>query len=150
MQAVYQMTFAQKERSRRQIQLEPHSGNRKEREDVLVACGSQPHDLRINELFTSKPGLPEKPPNSRMKPERCGDNFFNDGYEPVAASNVKEFVTRNSVLPCRLQAKEGFWKQDGRAQKPNGCRNLHFFRNTKERVSADAFECQADRVRKRR
>jgi hypothetical protein len=78
MHAFRKMTFAKKERCRPQIQLERHSRNGKKRGDVIIAGGSQPHDFRIDELFTRKPGLSQKPPHPRVKPEHRGGNFFNN------------------------------------------------------------------------
>jgi len=100
--ALCQMTFAQKKRHRwRHIELNRHSCNGKKRGYVLIAIGSQPHDLRIDELFTREPGLGQKPPYSRMKPEHRRGNLFDNRHEPIPASNMKQFMTCNSVLPYR-------------------------------------------------
>ena len=115
MQALGQMSLAEKQRSRRQIQLKPSSRNRKKRGNVIFGSRSQPHDFRIDELFTSKPGLSQEPPYSRMKPEHRGYNFFNNSHQPVPASDVEQLVTCNSVLPCRTQAHEELRQQNNRA-----------------------------------
>jgi hypothetical protein len=92
------MAAAQKQRRRRQIQFNPRSCNRKKRGNVVFTRRSQRYDFRINELFTRKPGLGQKPPHTRMKPEHGSQELLNNRHQPILATNVQQFVTRNSVL----------------------------------------------------
>jgi len=92
------MAAAQKQRSRRQIQFYARSRNCEKRGNVVFTGRSQLDNFRINELFTRKPGLGQKPPHARMKPEHGSQEFLNNRHGPVLATNVQQLVTRNSVL----------------------------------------------------
>jgi hypothetical protein len=126
MRATYEMTLAQKTRRRRENRFHPHSGECEKGSDVVLAGRRQPHDLRIDKLFPGELALGQKPPDSRMKPEhRCHD-FFNYGNERVSPSHMKQFVTRDSVLPCGTQSQKGFRQQNNRSKDANRCRASHF------------------------
>ena len=98
MHALCEMTTAKKKRSRREVQLNPRTGNREERGNVMFAGVRPPNNLRVDELFSREPGLRQKPPYARMEPEHGRNHFFNHRDQPVVAPHMKQFVTRYSVL----------------------------------------------------
>jgi hypothetical protein len=100
------MTLAQKGRRWLQSRFHGYSGHDNQGSDVVITVASQSHDFRIDELFPGEPGLAQERPYSRMKPEHCPHNLFNNGNEPISASNMKEFVTRDTVLPGRTQREK--------------------------------------------
>jgi hypothetical protein len=127
MHALSQMATTQKERRRSQVQFDPRSCDGKQRGNVVFTSRGQSHDLRIHKLFAGKPGLGEKPPHPRMKPERGGHKLFNNGDQPVHTAHVKQFVTGNPVLRRGTQFQERFGQQNNGAKKPD-CRGTAYFR----------------------
>ena len=94
-----QMTLAQKRRRRRQHGLKPRSGHCKKRLNVVFACGGEPHYTCIDDLLAGESRLRHEPPHSRVKPENSGYDLLDYSHERVLTSDVKQFVTRDSMLP---------------------------------------------------
>jgi hypothetical protein len=126
MQTTYEMTLAQKTRSRRENRFQPHSGECQKGHNVVFAGGGQPHDFRVDELLPGELALAQEPPYSRMKPEHRCHYLFHNGDEPVSASNMKQFVTRNSVLPCGTQRQKGLRQENNGSKESNRCRASYF------------------------
>jgi hypothetical protein len=82
-----------------------------------------------------------------MKPEHRGCELFNNRDEPVSASDMKQFVARDPVLPCGTQSQKGLRQENYGSKEPNRCGASDFTRNTKESASLDAIAGQLDRIR---
>ena len=142
-----EMPLPQKWRRGRQCRFHRYSGHSHKGRDVVFAGGSEPHNFRIDELFPGKPGSAYEPPDTGMKPEHRRNDFFNNGSQPVSSSNMKQFVTRDAVLPCGIQTQKGLREENNGSNESSRCRASDFLRNAKLRTNSHTITGQPDGFR---
>jgi hypothetical protein len=91
-----------------------HSGHQEKRLQIRFPLSRQAHDLGVHTLLAAQPHLPEQPPHSRNAPQECADTRLNDGYRPVPAAHVKQFMTGNTPLSLGLQRQKRLGEQHHR------------------------------------
>ena len=117
-----QMPFAQKQRRRRQIELQRRAGHGQQRIHILFARLGHVDHGAVHGLLARQLNLAQQPPDGRMEPQARAHQLLGQHRQPVAPPHVQNFVAEDGVLQSGVEFREIRRQQNHGFPEPEGDR----------------------------